>query len=429
MVEKKKSSPKKYKIIVSLCCVGVMILSFLGGFFLNSLIQGKTMNTLSWVVGMVDKYYYDETDGVVKQFTYDDYAKALMKGATDDYSDYYTPEEYADVIKTSQGNNYGTGISLLRNPKDENDTTIYRVAGNSPAWKVGLLDGDKVIKFTVGGDETPITTAKGLSAFLSGIGDEEFTITVERSDGQHNFTLKKAVFIKSFVYYYDNQNILTFESQGEAQPVESVNPHDNLVMQGLDDDSAYINLSNFDGGASSQFAVAMDYLKERGKTKLILDLRRNGGGYMSILSEIASYTLYSDDNARPVIAIAKDKNANKEYFIANANKFNTDIVKIVAIADGDTASASECLLGAMLHYGKAFSIDNLVLEGEATYGKGIMQTTYTNFLTGEAIKLTTAKIYQPDGVTSIHGVGITTTPQNTVGLGEGLEKAISLINA
>ena len=91
--------------------------------------------------------------------------------------------------------------------------------------------------------------------------------------------------------------------------------------------------------------------------------------------------------------------------------------KIAVLADENTASASECLIGAMLDYG-TLTRDALVItetNGVArTYGKGIMQTTYVNFTHGDALKLTTAYIFWPQSHTSIHGIGITTTPENEV---------------
>jgi C-terminal processing protease CtpA/Prc len=86
----------------------------------------------------------------------------------------------------------------------------------------------------------------------------------------------------------------------------------------------------------------------------------------------------------------------------------------------------------MLYYGKGFSIDNLVIVGDtpaSTYGKGIMQTTYTNYLSGEALKLTTAFIYQPDGKTSIHGKGITAKTENSVATHtDAIYRAVEILN-
>ena len=83
------------------------------------------------------------------------------------------------------------------------------------------------------------------------------------------------------------------------------------------------------------------------------------------------------------------------------------------LADAGTASASECLLGAMLDYGGT-EYGRVCLTAAAdgtakTYGKGIMQTTRTRFLwRSEAIKLTSAQICWPVSGKCIHGVGITT---------------------
>ena len=82
------------------------------------------------------------------------------------------------------------------------------------------------------------------------------------------------------------------------------------------------------------------------------------------------------------------------------------------LANENTASASECLLGVLVHYKELLkSESDVILEKNAqnqykTYGKGIMQTTY-KLLSGGALKLTTAKIYWPDYKSSIHGVGFT----------------------
>ena len=93
------------------------------------------------------------------------------------------------------------------------------------------------------------------------------------------------------------------------------------------------------------------------------------------------------------------------------------------LANGGTASASEALIGAMICYG-ALDYENIFLsqysdeykswlkktgqelKDARTYGKGIMQSTFENAFTGEALKLTTAKIFWPDGKTSIHDRGV-----------------------
>lgn len=94
------------------------------------------------------------------------------------------------------------------------------------------------------------------------------------------------------------------------------------------------------------------------------------------------------------------------------------------LANAGTASASEALIGAMVCYG-ALDYKNVFVsqysdayinwlypdgkgvKNARSYGKGIMQSSFTNFSTGEVLKLTTAKIFWPDETTCIHDVGVT----------------------
>ena len=110
---------------------------------------------------------------------------------------------------------------------------------------------------------------------------------------------------------------------------------------------------------------------------------------------------------------ARYRSGRKELYTIDASLCETYFAgsRIYAAGNGNTASASEALLGAMISYGTLGYGDIFVTQtaGEdsaRTYGKGIMQTTFRNGATGEAIKLTTAEIYWPNSV-SIHGKGIT----------------------
>ncbi len=438
MAEKKARSSKKLIVIVSLCAVAIMILSFFGGFCTHYLIQGKKINTLVWALKKIDgTYYYDEGDGQIKTFSAEDYVDAIMEVLLDDYSKFYTSEEYSDVIKTSKGNNFGSGIIIVKNgnvlPKDDPDLSVYEVSGNSPAYHAGIKAGDILLGGKVGDNSYTFTNKQEVANFLGVRAEgEEFTLTVKRGeDAPFDVTLSKRVFVKSFVFYNDNSKSLRFENQGSGALEKKVYDTTDAEFSDLDGDTAYIKLSEFDGDSASQFASAMDYMQERGKTKLVLDLRGNGGGYMDVLGQIASYLTYSD-SGKTLIAVAKDKDGKKENFYANSNKFNTNVTKIIALADDNSASATECLLGAMLYYKRAFDINGLVIEGDTspatTFGKGIMQTTYKRLLSGEAIKLTTAQIYQPDGVTTIHGKGIVATEANSVARGGALAYAKYLLS-
>ena len=143
----------------------------------------------------------------------------------------------------------------------------------------------------------------------------------------------------------------------------------------------------------------------------------------------------------PVVVTSKSKSGNVERYRANGNRFYDYFTKnsrICVLADGSTASASECLLGCMLDYG-AISYKDICLSmrgGVAkTYGKGIMQTTYQlSLFERDAVKLTTAKIYWPISGNCIHERGIlpidgTKTVEENYQKDEEITQAISALFA
>ena len=185
-------------------------------------------------------------------------------------------------------------------------------------------------------------------------------------------------------------------------------------MEELSAGEAYIRLVQFEGNAAEEFGRAAEQYKEDGCNTLLLDLRNNGGGSLSVLRGIAAYLLKDADKGSPLM-YAGEEGDRAVYSLKDdlyADYFASS--KIYAAGNSNTASASEALLGAMLCY-NTLEYEDIYLvkagggaDGPArTYGKGIMQTTYYNPLTGEAAKLTTARIYWPDGTTCIQGRGVT----------------------
>ncbi len=426
---KKNVSSKKIKATIAVCVALITVLSFFGGYFAHYLIKGSDVSSAAWIVSVIENNYcvYDEETGEVKEFDAEDYAKALVT-LLDKYSSYYTPEEYSDVIATSKGNNYGIGLAFL---VDQTDCTVFKVTGNSPADRVGIKSGDTVIRGVYDGIDRTFSDCDELLDFLGVCGNEQpITLYVQRDGKPLTFTLKKEAFTTAYVTYFDNEVSAKFRADDSGSLTLISEP--DSEMNRLASDTAYISLSQFEGGASEQIGKAFALMRERKKTKLIFDLRNNGGGYMTKLSEIASYFIYADGGEKCLVATVKDKNGNVERFESTNNFFDASIEKITVLANENTASASECLIGAMLYYGRAFGRDGLIIEKNSqgvakTYGKGIMQTTFLNVYTGEALKLTTAYVFQPDGKTSIHGKGFTTIDENAVEKGFAVTRAIEIL--
>ncbi len=412
------ANERKKKIFFRVAIVLSLIISFVCGYFFNTLTQGKQRRNLNAVLELIEEkgvYVTVNPDG--SELTDDQLLDLIVKTLleNDKYARYFSKEEYQAQHQQNQGNYSGFGLAFA------GSNTVYSVVGNSPAENAGLRASDVIQKLKADDkQEVEIDNFEALNAFLDANANcRTLKVTASRNGELKEFVLERKEYVASYVKYFDDGKSVNLISNGK-----SVTFSDYLLDKEYDlpSDTALIKLNEFMGDADVQFGGAIDYMKERGKTKLILDLRGNGGGRLDVLSKIAGYLIYNGGNKTNEIVYSQGKN-KEEIFYTTFNKYNTQIKKTVVLADKNTASASECLIGAMLYYGKQeidgnFSTANLVISKNAlgnatTYGKGIMQTTYQLY-SGEAVKFTTAKIYQPDRTTCIQDVGITTTPENQV---------------
>jgi C-terminal processing protease CtpA/Prc len=153
---------------------------------------------------------------------------------------------------------------------------------------------------------------------------------------------------------------------------------------------------------------------------------------MNILTKVASYLINNNGQGNTLVALAKYKNGSTAKYSFNNNNY-VPLDKLTVIANEYSASATECLIGALLTYGD-LDINNLIVTSQSsptgqntTYGKGIMQTTFYG-PKNNAIKLTTAYIYWPDGTTNIHGKGIKANLEYSVLYEDGYARALAVSN-
>lgn len=417
---------KKINIfLAALLVFTLMCLAFGGGYLTYYLTLSKSQKTLNWLADMIDRNYliYDEETGEVRNFTADDYAKAITNGLLDVYSEYYTAEEYKDVIRTSQGNNYGIGVSFLIG----GDLNIFSVSGNSPAYNAGVKAGGKVTSVIYDKTVTEVATVDEFFTVLGEIPREtDFKLTVQYADGERIFTLQKRSYVESYVFYSDSEKGYDFRSEYGETPIGAENTDGKLTA--LAADTGYIKYTSFMYSSVEQFAAAYEYMITRGRTKLILDLRNNGGGYLDVLQGIAEYLIDNGGKDRNLVTLARNKNGKEDFYYTVKNRYNNQITEIAVLANRNTASASECLIGAMLTYGSLDYEHYVATKGAddvgRSYGKGIMQTTFPHLTVGDALKLTTAYIYWPDEVTNIHGKGIIATPDNAIASGGDVDNQL-----
>lgn len=408
IIKKDDKNKKNKKALRCVLAVAVAFVCFFAGLGACWLSLDPEMRSLIRLKGKLQDEYYQE---ITDEDFYGTLFGAINGKLLDDYSAYMTAEEYEAILSAGRGNNSGIGVSLVTQTSAGEDCIfIRRVCGNSPAEKSGLVEGDYILGF--GKTESQITETMSyqkLAEFMDAIPQgENFYLKIRSENGaEKTVSIYKENYLENCVFYRSASATYRFTGDDKGDKVEVGKP-----LRALPASWAYIRLTQFNENASDEFEGAMEFFKEEGKKNLLLDLRGNGGGYLDVAQDIASYFCKSATNRRPIMAIA-DYGEDKEYFKASGNEYYeyfSSESRICVLADNESASASECLLGCMLDYG-AVAYADICLSyrfGVAkTFGKGIMQTTYPiRIFEGDAVRLTTATIHWPLSNRCIHGRGI-----------------------
>lgn len=400
------------KILAVLLAVIIAGAAFAAGWVARTLSQNKQLRSYQWALETIRQNYIGEFD--------EEQASALsLKGLAtllDDYSAYYTAEEYEALLNENAGARSGIGVTYQF--VSGRGVLLVSVIGNSPADLAGLKSGDELVRGRDGdGNVTEFTSSAAFAAFI-GRFDTDETFTVVTSSGDE-VELAKAFYTSSYTTMSTNASSWVFRSSVNDQLYLSENVKN--AMDFLPDGVAYVSLSQFYGSVSWEFGKLIEKFNALGCTSLILDLRNNGGGYVDDMRDIAGY-FTSSLGVGATAMTAKFKNGSEvsySCYTHTENLVSTD-TQIYVLANAGTASASEALIGVLVSY-EFLDYRNIFLSdyGEEylafvgagaktgrTYGKGIMQSPFQNPSTGEVLKLTTATIYWQNEK-CIHGVGLT----------------------
>lgn len=160
----------------------------------------------------------------------------------------------------------------------------------------------------------------------------------------------------------------------------------------MENNIGYIQIPSFDETTSSEFKTKFEELQKQNIKSLVIDLRNNGGGIVSDALKIADFIADKDS----VLLYEVDKNGKETV----KKSENDPIVNmpIIVLVNGNTASSSEILAGALKDLGKA------KIVGTKTYGKGVIQEILT-LADGSGLKITTEE-YQTPNRNKIHKKGI-----------------------
>lgn len=324
---------------------------------LSSAVDEEMIEKMQVIEAVIDAYFYKED--VDKEAMQEGAYKGMVDSLGDPYSEYYSAEELEQLYSDSAGIYYGIGayVSL------DTDTGYAKISGviaGAPAEEAELREDD--IIYMVDGEDVYGLTLQQVVALIKGEEGTTVHLTLVRDGVQ-------------------------VEKDILRRKVESP----TVTYEMMEDNIAYIQITEFDTVTEDQFAEALATAKGSGMEGLILDLRSNPGGNLSTVVNIAGMLL-----PKGLIVYTEDRDGNRQEYNCDGRK-ELD-VPLVVLVNGNSASASEILAGAIKDYGIG------TLLGTTTFGKGIVQRP-VELSDGSAVKLTISSYYTPSGV-NIHGVGI-----------------------
>ena len=323
---------------------------------LTILNKGKNYFVLSKELAkFVDAYdaivnnYYKEVD---KDKLVESAINGMVSSIGDEYTSYSDKDVTDNFNETVNGKYMGIGALIM---KSENDLVIYKIFEDSPSYRAGLKDGDIILKLD--DKDTKDMSVNDIARIVKNDGNKEVKLLVKRGEENLDITIVKDIV---------------------ELPVVS-----GKVINHNDKKIGYISLSIFSSVASEQFNKELVKLEKEGISGLVIDVRGNSGGYLTTVTDIASYFLKKGDiiyklEVNDKVTVRKDKTKeSRDYPVA-------------VLIDKNSASASEILASSIKESYNGYVV------GTNSYGKGTVQQTLV-LSDGSMIKYTIEKWLTPLG--------------------------------
>ena len=281
--------------------------------------------------------------------------KGYVEGLDDEYTNYLTKEDYKELMTNVTGNYIGIGVYMAQDRY--NNVVILMPIEDSPAEEAGLKTGDIITK--VNGEDCT---------------EMELTLVASKVRGEEGTTVELEIL-------RDGEK---FNKTIERRTIKI----NQIKSKVLENDIGYIQIISFDENCSKEFEEKLDELLQKNIKSLIIDIRDNGGGIVTEATNIAELFMPKDKTI--MLEIGKN---NKEEIIKTQKDAKIDAnIKLVLLANENSASASEILVGAL----KENDVASIV--GTKTFGKGVMQEIVP-VATGGALKITIQEFKTPNGNT------------------------------
>jgi len=278
----------------------------------------------------------------------------MVQALDDPYTTFLPPVENKSFEESITGNFSGVGMEV--GVKDGGLIVISPLP-NTPAKKAGIKAGDRIIKI----DEavTSLLTVDEAVNLIRGPKGTTVVLTIVRPEENTTEEIK---------IVRDNIDIPILETK-------------------IEDDIFIISLYNFNAQSTTVFKKALEDFVQSGRSKLVLDLRGNPGGFLDAAVEIASWFV-----AKNEVVVWEHRGDDEKNIAYRSRGYDLPItdLKMIVLVDGGSASASEILAGALREHGVA------TLVGQTTFGKGSVQELVP--VTSEtSLKVTVARWLTPDG--------------------------------
>ena len=326
-------------------------------------------------------YLFDVDEEKRKEAIY----KAVVEGLGDPYSEYYTKEEFDQLLEDNSGTYEGIGAVVTQDP--DGIVSVVRPIKNSPAEEAKLMAGDIIVQvddMEVNGHDLTEVVSK-----IRGKGGTEAYLKVVR-EGKNDY----------------------LEFHITRREVENY----SVDYKMLEDQIGYVQVTEFLEKTAPEFKEAVNDLIAQGAKGFIFDLRDNPGGLVSAATEMSSFL--ADENKNPYGGLVlytegKDGKRLDEDKDTDGHKIDQPFVILM---NKNSASSSEIFAGAMR------DIADAKLIGTQSFGKGIVQNVI-RLSDGSGMKVTFAKYFNPSGY-DLHEVGL--APDYEVELPNKRQNAVNL---
>ena len=320
--------------------------------------QLRLLDMVPEAMALIRNNYVDEVDS--ERLVYG--ALRGIANSLDPDCQFLPAEKAEETDIGTSGTLGGLGIEIT---KREGFVTVLAAIAGTPAYRAGLMPGDRILKIN-----EEVLRDPDLSEVVSTLRGEpgsEVTLTVVRGrDTVKTFTITRA--------------IVKVPSVVEAKILE--------------DSIGYVKVTRFQDTTASDLDAALEDLESQGMEALVLDLRDNPGGLLTSAVEVADLFVPGGH----VIVSTKGRRQGQSREFTSRDPGTHPILPMAVLINGTSASASEIVAGAMRDLKRA------VLVGERSFGRGIIQSIL-RLQGGGALRLTTARYYTPGG-DSIQGKGI-----------------------